>query len=216
MQTIAKRIVFDPDGVAQDKLTEAAQQLAEGKIGILPTRCLYGLGTHALNPVAVERIFTIKGRAARKPLLVLISDMAQVQSLAINISPLARKLMHHFWPGKVTFLLNARKGLPSGLVGRDDKVGIRLVGHPVAAALVASARVPLTGTSANMSNAPGCSQVGQIPAAITTAVDLIIDAGPLLGGVGSSVVDATLAIPQMRRQGALKIEEFEKALAELQ
>ncbi len=216
MLNTAKYIKIDPDLPTGQPLAEAAQQLTRGKVAILPTRCLYGLATNALDPVAVNRIFNIKKRTMQKPLLVLISHLSQALELTTATSQLALKLMQHFWPGKVTFLLNARKGLPAGLVGTGNKVGIRLAAHPVAAALVSGAGVPLTGTSANISGIAGCYRIDQMQPEIMAAVDLVIDAGPLLGGVGSSVVDATLPIPKMLRQGALKVEEFNRVLLEMQ
>ncbi|MGD9211140.1 MAG: L-threonylcarbamoyladenylate synthase [Desulfobacteraceae bacterium] len=215
MPTTAEIINLDTTRPAFDKISNVAQILAQGKIGIIPTRCLYGLATNAFNTKAVNRIFTIKGRAFQKPLLVLISHPDQVKDLAIDISPLAEKLMQRFWPGRVTFLLRAQKNLPKGLVGEGNKVGIRLVGHPVTKAVVTHAGVPLTGTSANLSGRPGCYRIDQMNHAVLTAVDLVIDSGPLLGGKGSSVVDITLPIPQMLREGTLGAEEFNKVLAEL-
>lgn len=216
MPTTAKLIRVDALRPAEALIAAAADQLIDGKVGILPTRCLYGLGTNALNPTAIERIFSIKQRALQKPLPILIARVEQLELLATDISPLAHGLMQRFWPGKVTFLLKARPGLPPGLVGPENKVGIRLAAHPVAAALAARAGVPLTGTSANISNQPGCYRIDQMDETVTAAVDLIIDAGPLMGGIGSSIVDATLPTPRMLRCGAVSEEKFKKAVAELQ
>jgi L-threonylcarbamoyladenylate synthase len=197
-------------------IAKAAQRLAAGQIGVYPTRCLYGLGTNALDTAAVERIFRIKGRPREKALLVLIADMAAVERLARKVPPLAVRLMQHFWPGRVTFLFEARSGLPPGLTGPQAKIGIRLAGHPVAAALTAAAGVPLTGTSANLSGQPGCRRIDQIDPAILYSVNLVLDAGILAGGVGSSVVDATFQPPVLLREGAVSRREFETALATLQ
>jgi L-threonylcarbamoyladenylate synthase len=206
--------ILPVDAAAPDRqiIARTAQRLVDGQIGVYPTRCLYGLGTNALDGAAVERIFHIKGRPGDKPLLVLVADRAAVQLLVRRIPPLAARLMEHFWPGRITFLFEARRGLPAGLTGPHGKIGIRLAGHPVAAALAAAAGVPLTGTSANLSGRPGCRQIEQLDPAIIGAVDLVLDAGILAGGLGSSVVDVTVQPPVMLREGMVKRLEFEKTL----
>ena len=123
--------------------------------------------------------------------------------------------MRCFWPGRVTFLLNARSGLPKGIVGPNHKIGVRLAGSSIAAALVTQAGVPIIGTSANLSGQPGCYRIDQMNQTILTAVDLIIDAGTLKGGIGSSVVDATRPTPYMLREGLLSRIKLKKALAKL-
>lgn len=216
MPTISKSIKVDANQIEIDPIAKVAHELAKGKVGIFPTRCLYGLGTNAFNDSALERIFAIKRRTPDKPLLVLISHMDQLDDLATGISPTARELMRRFWPGKVTFLLKARSGLPPGIVGPDNKIGVRLAGNPVAAALATLAKVPITGTSANFSGHLGYDRIDQMDQAILSAVDIVIDAGVLKGGIGSSIVDATLPIPKMLRHGTLSQNYLEKVMTELQ
>jgi len=216
LPTISKSIKVDASQIEIDSIAAAAHELAKGKIGIFPTRCLYGLGTNAFNDLALERIFAIKQRRPDKPLLVLISHMDQLDDLAVRISPIAHELMRRFWPGKVTFLLKARAGLPSGIVGPGNKIGVRLAGNPVAAALATLTKVPITGTSANFSGHFGYDRIDQMDQAIISAVDIIIDAGVLKGGIGSSVVDTTLPIPKMLRHGTLSQNNLEKVMTELQ
>ena len=216
MPIIANCIKLDGAEPDENVIAAAAHQLVSGKVGIIPTRCLYGLGTNAFDLKAIRRIFSIKKRPTENPLLVLVEGIEQVEELAVSISPLARRLMARFWPGKVTFLLNARPGMPQGLVGKDNKVGVRLPGHPVTAALVKHAGVPITGTSANVSGCPACSCMDQIDPAVLHQVDLAINAGQLQGGIGSSIIDATLPIPRMLRRGALDEKKFREELTKLQ
>jgi L-threonylcarbamoyladenylate synthase len=215
LPTISKSITINANQPEADLITKAADELAKGKVGIFPTHCLYGIGTNAFDQLSIERIFAIKKRPFDKPLLVLISHLAQLNDLTVNIPPIAHELMRLFWPGQVTFLLKARSGLPKGIVGPDHKIGVRLAGSSIAAALVTQAGMPIIGTSANLSGQPGCYRLDQMEKAILTAVDVIIDAGTLAGGIGSSVVDATRPIPCMLRKGSLSEKKFKKALAKL-
>jgi L-threonylcarbamoyladenylate synthase len=215
LPTISKSIKINANQPEADLITKVADELAKGKVGIFPTRCLYGLGTNAFDQPSIERIFTIKKRPFNKPLLVLISDLEQLDDLVVNISPIALELMRCFWPGQVTFLLKARSGLPNGIVGPDHKIGVRLAGSSIAVALVTQAGVPIIGTSANLSGQPGCYRIDQMNPTILKVVDLIIDAGTLTGGLGSSVVDATRPIPYMLREGLLSQIKLNKVLANL-
>jgi L-threonylcarbamoyladenylate synthase len=194
----------DPHDPDPGVISRAAKAVAGGGVIIFPTRGLYGLGADAFNPGAVRRIFQIKGRPPNKPLLVLISDPAEVSRLTAAIGPAARHLMRCFWPGGVTFVLPARKELAVELTGGGNKIGVRQTAHPVAAALVQTVGSPMTGTSANISGAGGCAQVSEIDPALIEAVDLVLDCGALAGGPGSTVVDVSTAAPVVLRQGAVE------------
>lgn len=191
---------FRPDpGV----ISRAADTIRAGGVVVFPTFGLYGLGANPFNSAAVRRIYTIKGRAADKPVLVLISRISDLNRVAMTPNVMARHLMQRFWPGKVTFVLPARTDLPTALVGQTGKIGVRLAAHPVAAALAKALDAPFTGTSANISGTGGCATVAQIDTRLRDDVDLILDAGPLAGGPGSTVVDVTGDRPVILREGAV-------------
>ena len=96
--------------------------------------------------------------------------------------------MNEIWPGDLTLVFFARPEVPVLLTAGTGKIGIRLPGHPVAAALVEAAGRPITGTSANLAGRPGAATIQDLPDEIADHVDLILDAGPLKGGAGSIVV----------------------------
>ncbi len=185
-------------------ISRAAEVIAAGGVVIFPTHGLYGLGADAFNPDAVGRIFRIKGRPPDKPLLVLISDPAELHRLAAATRPVTHYLMRCFWPGGVTFVVPARKDLVAELTGGSHRIGVRQTAHPVAMALVQAVGSPLTGTSANISGSGGCARVSDIDPALIEAVDLVLDCGTLAGGPGSTVVDVSDAAPVILRQGAVE------------
>jgi L-threonylcarbamoyladenylate synthase len=189
-------------------IARAAQIIHRGGVVVLPTHGLYGLGADPFNPAAVERVFAIKGRQARKALLVLIAEMPTLERVALPPNAMALDMMRRFWPGRVTFVLQARKELPAALTGSGYKIGVRLVAHPVAAALVRAVGAPVTGTSANISGSGGCAAIGDMEGRLVDAVDLVLDAGPLAGGPGSTVVDVTGRAPRILREGAVPAKEI--------
>lgn len=206
---------INPDKPEPEIIAEAAEIIKQGGVVVFPTRSLYGLGVDAYNPDAVEKIIKIKQRPADNPILVLIYSRRQLDSLAANISPTALAIMDAFWPGKVTLVFEARDSLSNRLTARTGKIGVRLAGHPVAAALAQQVGRPVTGTSANVSGEPGCYQAQCLEAAIAQQVDLILDAGTLAGGVGSTVVDVTADRPQILREGQVTAAEILRTLAEI-
>lgn len=182
-------------------IKEAAGVIKRGGVIVFPTRCLYGLGADAMNPGAVERLIEIKQRPADNAILVLIHSKKQLEMLVEKIPPAADAIMEAFWPGRVTLVFDARDTLPGLLTAKTGKIGVRLAGHPVAAAILRQVKGPVTGTSANLSGRPGCNRLADMGREIAGQVDLVLDAGALRGGIGSSVVDITVEPPRILREG---------------
>jgi L-threonylcarbamoyladenylate synthase len=199
---------INPGNPSADIIHEAAVVVRKGGVIAFPTRCLYGLGADALNPEAVDRIFKIKQRSTEKPILILIDDPVRLKRLVTTVSGTATAIMDRFWPGKVTLVFEARAEVPPYLTADSGKIGVRLPEHPVASSLVRELQGPITGTSANVSGRPGCYQIGDLPPEVTEKLDLILDAGPLKGGRGSTVVDVTGQVPQVLREGEVSIQDI--------
>ncbi len=204
---------IDPVSPQTDLIRQAADRILQGGVVVFPTTGLYGLGADALNAQAISKIFAIKGRSKAKPILVLISGMEMLELLVRHVPPAARKIMDAFWPGGVTIVLEAVPGLPANLTAGTGKIGVRMPAHPVAAALVRAAGIPITGTSANISGAGGCSSVSGIDPALAERVDMILNAGPLKGGAGSTVVDVSSGKLHVLREGAVPAEAICAALS---
>lgn len=194
---------IDPDNPEPEIIGAGAKILKKGGVIIFPTRGLYGLGASAFDPDAGERIFRIKGRPSRKPILVLIAQRSDLEDLAAEIPPHAVRIMERFWPGPVTLVFRAKGKNLSHLTAGTGKIGIRLCSHPAAAALVQAAGMPITGTSANLSGQAGASGISDIDHRVRGSVDMIIDSGPLAGGPGSTIVDVTADPPQILREGSV-------------
>jgi len=199
---------ISPDYPDPDLIRAAGEVLNQGGVIAFPTRCLYGMGADAFKPEAVERIFRIKRRSSQNPILILIDDPARLRNLTARITASAGLIADRFWPGKVTLVFEASNLIPDYLTAGTGKIGIRLAGHPVAAALAGAIRGPITGTSANVSGQPGCHRINDLPPAVAHRLDLILDAGPLEGGRGSTVVDVSGDDPRVLREGVVLEKEI--------
>jgi L-threonylcarbamoyladenylate synthase len=201
-------IKIAPANPAPAAINKAAAIVKAGGVIAFPTRCLYGLGADAFNTEAVERIFRIKQRSFHNPILILIDQLNRLDRLVSEVSPVAVRIMDHFWPGRITLVFRAGEAVPSYLTAGTGKIGIRLPDQPVAAALVKALQTPLTGTSANLSGRPGCRRIEDLEFQIAGKLDLILDAGSLKGGRGSTVVDVTAAKPEILREGEISTAEI--------
>ena len=207
-----KSRIINPAHPSARIIEEAVSVIEEGDVVLFPTRCLYGLAADALNPRAVERIFRIKRRSFQNPLLVLVKDHKDIGRLAQHVSPEAKSIMNSFWPGKITLVFKALPVILSALTAGTGKIGVRIPGHPVASRLVHLANGPITGTSANISGSLGASRISDIDPVIISEVDLILDAGPLKGGSGSTVVDMSEETPKILRRGEIPLKKLFTAL----
>jgi len=191
---------------------KAVGVLQQGGVIAFPTSTLYGLGADAGNPQAVRRIYAVKSRNPRQPILILIGDKTWLPRLVNAVPPPAEKLMGAFWPGGLTLVFPAGKQILPELTGDTGKIGIRVPKHPVAAAIVSGMGGPLTGTSANLSGQPGCADIADLDDRVAGRLDAVLDAGPLQGGPGSTVIDVTVDPPRILREGTISKDQVQTVL----
>jgi L-threonylcarbamoyladenylate synthase len=201
-------VAIDPDQPQSDRIAEALEVLRGGGLVIYPTRCLYGVGGDASNPAAVEKVFDAKGRPKNQPVSVICGKDALIARIVETVPPLAKRIMDRFWPGSVTIVMKANKTLPPLLTAGTGRIGVRRPAQAVAAALAAALDRPITATSANRSGSEGCYRVEDLSPEVLAHVDLVLDAGDLDGGVGSTVVDAGGEAPIIIREGLVAAEEI--------
>jgi L-threonylcarbamoyladenylate synthase len=186
-----------------ESIARAAQLMADGGVVAFPTDTVYGLACDLFNAAAVRRIFEIKGRPHRMPLIAMIADLAQWALVAESVPSGARILSERWWPGPLTIIVPAHAGIPAEVLGGGNTIGVRIPDHPVALELLRQAGRPLATTSANRSGDPAACTADDVTAALGDAVDLILDAGPSPQGVPSTVVDCTVTPPRILREGHL-------------
>ena len=192
-------------------IQRAAVAIRQGGVVVFPTSGLYGLGADALNRDAVRRVFAIKRRPADNPVLVLLSSLADMDMLVRSVPAYARPLMD-LWPGGVTYVFEAAQRVPVELTAGTGCIGVRLPAHPMAKALVAAVGRPITGTSANISGRPAAVHGEAIDPEIAAAVDVVLDAGALAGGPGSTIVDVSGWPVRIIREGAVAARQIHAIL----
>lgn len=211
---MSKKIVeIDPVNPESDIIAKAGKIIQNNGVVIFPAQCLYGVAANALDEKAVKKVFELKQRPLNNPILVLIPNKNMLLELVTTISKPARKLMDAFWPGNLTLVFEAKDNILQLLTANTGKIGIRVPAHPVAKALVEFVKIPITGTSANLSGRNGCNRTDQLVSSIIDPADLVLDAGTLKGGTGSTIVDVTAPDITIIREGMVSQDQINKTLA---
>ena len=191
---------------------EALAALAAGEAIVYPTETFYALGVDALSPRPLERLFAIKGRENDKPVALIAADSAMAFTVAGEVPAQARVLAEAFWPGPLTLVLPARAGIPAVLIGADGGVGVRVSSHPIARALAAALRRPLTATSANLAGEPPAVELRAARRAFADKVKVFVKGGRLAGGAPSTVVAVDRAGMRVLRPGAVSEHQLAATL----
>lgn len=189
--------------LSSDQLEECTRVLKQGGLIIFPTDTFYGLGAMVNHSSAVDRIYDLKGRDRSNPLSVVVFNVEMAMSLVTGASPEARCLMDEFWPGPLTLMLPARSDYSSFAVSKEGRIGIRIPDHPLTLTLLQHCGFPITATSANKTGGENPVTAGEAADSLEAEVDLILDAGPVPGGLESTIVDTTLNPPRLIREGKI-------------
>ncbi len=181
----------------------AAEIIARGGVIAFRTDTFYGLGADPFNRSAVQRIKQLKGREANQPILVVISDIDQIEHFITERSRAFDLLAERFWPGALTLIGKAAPEVPGEVTAGTGTIGVRLPGDDNVRALLRACGGALTATSANPSGAEPARTAGEVERYFGAAVDLIIDGGEARADRPSTVVDARAAEPKLIREGAV-------------
>ena len=191
-------------------IQDAAQSLIAGNLVAFPTETVYGLGADATNEKAIARIYEVKGRPADHPLIVHISSMNNLDKWAKDIPEYAVKLAKSFWPGPMTLVLPRTNLAKDFITGGQNNVGIRVPAHTVALALLkdfeARGGFGVAAPSANRFGKVSPTSVGDVKEELSDYLesdDLILDGGPSLVGVESTIINCTNTSPTILRPGAI-------------
>ena len=197
-----------------DAISNAAAALQAGALVAFPTETVYGLGADATNESAVAHIYRVKGRPADHPLIVHIGQLSQLDQWAIDIPDYAIALARDFWPGPMTLILKRSEKAKDFITGGQDSVGIRIPANPIALALLREFAGGIAAPSANRFGAisPTTAQAvkDEIGEFLDAHQDLILDGGPSLVGVESTIIECLEDSPRILRPGAITAEMIEK------
>jgi L-threonylcarbamoyladenylate synthase len=202
--------------ISPELLARAASIIRSGGLVAFPTETVYGLGANALDAQAVDRIFEVKGRPPSSPLIVHVDSVTMAQGLAIEWPEAAEKLTRAFWPGPLTLVLPKHPQIPDNVTAGLPTVGLRQPDHPLAAALIREARLPIAAPSANRFTALSPTTAEHVLKSLGEDVDLILDGGPTRVGIESTVLTLYGSQPRLLRPGMISREQIEEVVGPIE
>jgi len=200
----------------KDAVATAADALRAGKLVILPTETVYGLGADASNPEAVAAIFEAKGRPRFNPLIAHVANSAAAEKVAI-FDDRARALAEAFWPGPLTIVAPIKNRFAVCDLARAglDSVAIRVPGHAKAREVIAAFGGAVVAPSANRSGRPSPTTYADAVEETGLATGAAIDGGPCAVGVESTVVSVLGGQVALLRPGSVTRRELEEIVGPL-
>ena len=189
----------------RDAVELAAAALRRGEVIAIPTETVYGVAALP-RPDSVERLIAVKQRSPDKGIQLLVDSIEQAAQMCV-LPAAAEQLARAFWPGGLTLVLDRRpdSDLPLLLGGGRATLGLRLPDHELPRSL-ARLLGPLAASSANVTGRPPATTAQMVIESLSDLLGLVVDDGPVRGGVSSTVVDCSgsaASSPIVLREGAI-------------
>ncbi|OBI49543.1 L-threonylcarbamoyladenylate synthase [Mycobacterium sp. E787] len=192
-------------------ITSAAGALKSGRLVVLPTDTVYGIGADAFDSTAVAALLAAKGRGRDMPVGVLVGSWHTIEGLVYTMPAGARDLIRAFWPGALSLVVTQAPSLQWDLGDARGTVMLRMPLHPVAIELLREVG-PMAVSSANVSGRPPAVDAAEARSQLGELVDVYLDAGPSQQQAASTIVDLTGDAPRILRAGPVSAERIAEVL----
>lgn len=183
-------------------LAAAAAAVRSGRLVVLPTDTVYGLGCDAFDAAGVRALLAAKGRGPQMPVPVLVGSWTTIDGLALGVSRRARSLIEAFWPGGLSLVVNHTPTLAWELGDTRGTVMLRMPLHPVAIELLREIG-PMAVSSANRTGQTPATTAAEAQRQLGDDVAVYLDGGASGDPVPSTIVDLTGDEPRILREGAV-------------
>jgi len=200
----------DP-GERETGIAAAISALKGGRLVVMPTDTVYGIGADAFDGSAVAALLAAKGRGRDMPVPVLVGSWHTIQGLVYTVPNSAKELIRAFWPGALSLVVRQAPSLAWDLGDAHGTVMLRMPLHPVAIELLRAVG-PMAVSSANISGRPAAVTADQARDQLGDLVDVYLDGGPAEQQSASTIVDLTGAHPRVLRQGPVTVEAIASVL----
>lgn len=188
-------------------IKRAASVLRDGGVVAFPTETVYGLGCDTFNERAALEVYRMKRRPSLNPLIAHVLDVPMARRVVIGWDVRCQKLAEAFWPGPLTLVLPRRAEVAPSTIGGRSTVAVRSPSHPVARQLLEALASPISAPSANRSGRISPTRAEHVAEELADEPDLLIlDGGPSVVGLESTVLDLSRARPIVLRPGSITVE----------
>jgi L-threonylcarbamoyladenylate synthase len=192
-------------------IASAVGALKGGRLVVMPTDTVYGIGADAFDNTAVAALLSAKGRGRDMPVGVLVGSWHTIEGLVYTVPDGARELIRAFWPGALSLVVAQAPSLQWDLGDARGTVMLRMPLHPVAIELLREVG-PMAVSSANISGHPPAVNAAEARSQLGDLVDVYLDAGPSEQQAASTIVDLTGDTPRLLRAGPVSVERIAEVL----
>jgi len=200
----------DPDGRAE-AVAEAAAAVRSGRLVVMPTDTVYGIGADAFDSQAVAGLLAAKGRGRDMPVGVLVGSWQTIEGLVYAVPDSARELIRAFWPGALSLVVRQAPSLQWDLGDARGTVMLRMPLHPVAIELLRQTG-PMAVSSANVSGQPPATTAAEAQRQLGDLAEVYLDGGPSPEQAASTIVDLTVEPARILRQGPVSAQAIAAVL----
>lgn len=193
---------------SQVDIDAAVQALRDGDLVAFPTETVYGLGANAQNPVAVRRIFEVKGRPLTHPVIVHLDSPKFLHRWVCEVPAVATRLAERFWPGPMTLVLPRASNVHDIVTGGQDTVAIRVPSHPMAQQLLTAFGGGIAAPSANRFGRLSPTRAEHVRDELGDAVRVVLDGGESQIGLESTIVACEGDRVRLLRPGAVTANQL--------
>jgi L-threonylcarbamoyladenylate synthase len=205
--------VFDCSdaGLRETGIASAISALKGGRLVVLPTDTVYGVGADAFDSTAVAALLSAKGRGRDMPVPVLVGSWHTIEGLVYTVPHAARELIRAFWPGALSLVVRQAPSLQWDLGDAQGTVMLRMPLHPVAIELLREVG-PMAVSSANISGRPAAVSIDDARHQLGDLVEVYLDAGPSAQQAASTILDLTGTHPRILRTGPVSADAIAAVL----
>ncbi|MEW5813610.1 MAG: L-threonylcarbamoyladenylate synthase [Actinomycetota bacterium] len=186
-------------------IASAISALKGGRLVVMPTDTVYGIGADAFDSAAVAALLAAKGRGRDMPVPVLVGSWHTIDGLVYSVPQSAKELIRAFWPGALSLVVRQAPSLQWDLGDANGTVMLRMPLHPVAIELLREVG-PMAVSSANISGRPAAISAAQAREQLGDLVEVYLDGGPAEQQAASTIVDLTGAHPRVLRHGPVSVD----------
>ncbi|CDO32684.1 threonylcarbamoyl-AMP synthase [Mycobacterium vulneris] len=192
-------------------IASAISAVKGGRLVVMPTDTVYGIGADAFDSEAVGALLAAKGRGRNMPVGVFVGSWNTIDGLVYSVPAAARELIRAFWPGALSLVVTQAPSLQWDLGDANGSVMLRMPLHPVAIELLREVG-PMAQSSANVSGQPAAVTAAQAHEQLGDKVEVYLDGGPAEQQAASTIVDLTGGQPRILRTGPISAADIARVV----
>ena len=170
----------------------------------IPTETVYGLAGNAYSDKATLKIFKLKKRSKKNPLIVHYNNL-QMLGKDCFTNPEFHKLYKKFCPGPITFVLKLKNNsnISKNVTNNKKTLAIRFPNHPLTKKLLSNLKYPLAAPSANISSKISAVSKEDVQEEFGKRIKFILDGGRSKIGLESTII-SLVHRPKILRLGGME------------